>query len=410
MKTGTTYLQGKAYANAEALLDGGVELAGDGWGEQVWAVQELLGMGAHDRFVRARNKGAWARVSEGMRTSDQPVSLLSMEFLAFADARQAQRVVDSLAGCEVRVVITVRDTASVVPALWQTTVTSGGTTTWPRFRQMVRLSAAAGGRGGRLLSRLGARTATRFAEAVDIPRMLAVWTSVLPPEQVHVVVVPRPGAPKDLLWRRFCEVLGVDGGDYATEPQQANESLGYPSAEVVRRVNAAIELEQVRDQTVVKNDLGLTTLGERRSQERRALLDRATLAAALGWNRTVRDAVRRHGVVVHGDLADLPVPGDGAEHAVEDAHVPPSEEELLAAARHGARGMRRLVRRRSERLLPPKRRKRMARRLRREVAGPRAWSAAEDPVDAAVTDLVAYAHALVRLRRRREELRRRRRS
>ena len=59
MKTGTTFLQGKAYANREALEAAGVSLPGKRWSWQVWAVQELLGMGRSDAELVKRNAGRW---------------------------------------------------------------------------------------------------------------------------------------------------------------------------------------------------------------------------------------------------------------------------------------------------------------------------------------------------------------
>jgi len=397
MKTGTTYLQGKAYANEDALSAAGVDMAGRRWGEQVWGVQELLGMGRTDPELAKRNAGAWDRLAEKMRTATHRVSLLTMEFLAFADRRQAQHAVETLEGCDVRVVLTVRDTAAVVPALWQTTVTSGGTTPWPRFRAAFRLATRGRGRGAAVLSRLGASSALRFEEAVNIARMLDVWTSVLPPEQVHVVVVPGPDAPRDRLWRLFCEVLEIDPDVADAEGDNPNESLGYASAELVRRVNAAIEVEHMRHQAVVKNDLGHHTLGNRRGIEERARLDRPTLRAALRWNDTVRRAIRRSGVVVHGDLADLPVeplPG----HSVEDRHVTPSDDEILEAAAAGLARLVRLTRRRTKRLMRPARAREFRQALADQVVGAEGWADAEDPVGAAVADLVVYSRGLIELR------------
>jgi hypothetical protein len=409
MKTGTTYVQGKAYANRDALRAAGVDLAGRRWADQVWAVQELLGMGKDDPQIVRRNAGAWDRLAAHVLAAPEPVSLLTMEFLAFADRAQARRVVDSLEDCEVRVVVTVRDTAAVVPALWQTTVTSGGTTPWPRFRSVFRWSTRAGGRGARALTLLGAASAVRFEEAIDIARMLRVWTSVLPAHQVHVVVVPGPGAPRDRLWELLSEVVGVDPAVAAEEGDNPNESLGYPSAEVVRRVNEVITIEHLRYQAVVKNDLGHHTLGRRRKIERRARLDRPTLRAALHWNATIRRAIRRSGVTVHGDLADLPTAPQPA-HAVEERHEEPTQAELLEAAEAGLARMRRLVNRRTKRLMDAEDAARLKTRLREAIGGPDAWPSAPDPVAAAVADLVVYAEGLVELRkvrdiRRREEQR-----
>ncbi|GAB4013664.1 hypothetical protein GCM10028772_42750 [Nocardioides ultimimeridianus] len=407
MKTGTTYLQGKAYANRETLQAAGVSMPGLRWADVVWGVQDLLGMGKGDADLQRRNAGRWQAVVDEVRVAPTPTSLLTMEFFAFANRAQARRAVESFAGCDVEVVLTVRDTAAVVPALWQTTVTSGGTVTWPRFRVAFRWSAGGRGAGGAVLSRVRLPTAVRFQEAINIARILRVWTSVLPPERIHVIVVPGPDAPRDRLWELFCEVVGVDPA-VAPEPgKNANESLGYPSAELVRRVNEIIEIERVRHHTVVKDDLGHHTLGRRRAAERRARLDRPTLEAALRWNAAIRRTVAASGVRVHGDLADLPVvPLDS--HAVEDRHEPPTDAELLEAAEFGLRRLRRLVDRRSRRLFQPERAKKFKRRLRRASVGPANWGSTPDPVATAVSDLVLYADGLIRLRKARDEARRRR--
>ncbi|GAB3852219.1 hypothetical protein GCM10028801_03000 [Nocardioides maradonensis] len=407
MKTGTTYLQGKAYANRESLEAAGVSMPGVRWADVVWGVQDLLGMGKGDADLQRRNQGRWQAVVDMVHAATTRTSLLTMEFFAFANRSQARRAVESFADCDVEVVLTVRDTAAVVPALWQTTVTSGGTVTWPRFRTAFRWAARGRGTGAAVLSKVRLPTAVRFQEAVNIARILRVWTAVLPAERIHVVVVPGPDSPRDRLWQLFCEVLEVDPAAAPEPGRNANESLGYPSAELVRRVNEIIEIERVRHHTVVKDDLGHNTLGRRRSVERRARLDPRTLEAALRWNAATREVIAGSGVRVHGDLADLPVTAQPS-HAVEVRHEPPTDAELLEAAEFGLRRMRRLVDRRSRRLFKPERAKRFKRRLRRASVGPAEWGSTPDPVATAVSDLVLYADGLIRLRKARDERRQRR--
>ncbi|GAB2983339.1 hypothetical protein [Nocardioides montaniterrae] len=404
MKTGTTYLQGRAYANRDALAECGVTLPGAKWNHQVWATQELLGMNTHDPELVRRNAGWWQRIADQMRTTPG-TSLLTMEFLAFANRSVARRAIESLEGAEVHVVLTVRDAAAVVPALWQTTVTSGGTMTWARFRAAFRASARGRGAGAATLSRVRLPSAVRFQEALNIARMLRVWTSVLPAEQVHVVVVPGPDAPRDRLWEMFCGVLGVEASRVPLEADNPNESLGYPSAELVRRVNKAIDIEHPRLQSIVKDDLGHHTLGLRRDVERRARLDERTLRSALDWNGVTRSAVEETGTVVHGDLADLPVE-PLPRHGVEDDQRPPSDAELLDAARMAIRALRKLVRRRAKRRLGEAAGRDFRRALAQRATGPKAWRSSSDPVAAAVADLVLYCEALIELRLVREAKRR----
>jgi hypothetical protein len=402
MKTGTTYLQSKLIANRTHLEQHGVKFAGRAWREQVHAVQALLGLSQHDPIVSTHSRGGWDRYVDEARDSDAPVSLLSMEFLSFADLPAARRAVTSLedeAGREVHLVLTVRDTAAVVPALWQTTVTSGGLTTWPRFTAVVRASTKASGKVGAALAWARLPSARRFTEAIDIPRMIRVWTEVLPPEQVHLIVVPGPDAPRDRLWEIFSDLIGVDPAVAPEPPEHVNESLGYPSAELVRRVNDELTLRRPSDQRTVKVDLGRNGLSRLRRRERKAALDPATFRAAMRWNQHIRDVIEETGVRVHGDLADLPTDADPASYGVEEGQQPPTDAELLRAARAGYRAMWQRHQQATDQHLFPARTKRWRRRVRRQLVRPKNWPAQPDPVAAAVSDLAVLTKSVIGIER-----------
>lgn len=399
MKTGTTYLQNKVLANRDALAEQGVDFAGERWRQQVSAVQDLLSLAQHDPNVEQLSNGAWDRLVRQIRDADARASLLSMEFLSFAGEEAARRAVASLQGLEVHVVITVRDTAAIIPSLWQTSITSGGVTTWPRYTKVVRASMRAGGRVGSGLARAGVPSARRFGEAIDIPRMVRVWTSVLPPERVHVLVVPGPAAPRERLWELFSEILDVDPAALTAPPEHVNESLGLPSAELVRRLNAALRLTQPSQQRTVKVDLARDGLGPLRADERKARLDPATFRAALRWNRHIRSVLASSGVRVHGDVADLPTDADPADYEVDAEQQPATDAELTFAASHGFRALKQLNRRLHREVLPKKRRRRVHERLQAQLVHPSGWKDHDDPVAAAVEDLATLARSAIRLER-----------
>jgi hypothetical protein len=409
MKTGTTYIQNKVLANRDALAEHGVDFAGRRWRDQVSAVQDLLSLAQHDPEVEQRSDGAWARMVEHFRQVETRMSLLSMEFLSFADEPTARQAVASLAGLEVHVVITVRDTAAVMPSLWQTSITSGGMVSWPRYQRVVRASTRAGGRVGSALARAGVPAARRFAEAIDIPRMVRVWTSVLPPERVHVLVVPGPSAPRDRLWELFAGILGVDPADTPEPPEHVNESLGLPSAELVRRLNVALSLKEPSQQRTLKVDLARDALGRLRHEERRARIDPRTFRAAIRWNGQIREAVTAAGVRVHGDLADLPTEADPADYDVNADQVPPTEDELLKAARHGFWALRRLNNRLIQEGLPKRKRKPYQKALAEAAPGRNAWRETPDPVAAAVEDLATQTRSAIKLERKAAKRRRKKR-
>lgn len=399
MKTGTTYLQNKVLANRDGLAEQGVDFAGERWRQQVSAVQDLLSLAQHDPNVEQLSNGAWDRLVRNIRGTDARMSLLSMEFLSFAGDEAARRAVASLHGLEVHVVITVRDTAAIIPSLWQTSITSGGVTTWPRYTKVVRASMRAGGRVGSGLARAGVPSARRFGEAIDIPRMIRVWTSVLPADRVHVLVVPGSSAPRDRLWELFSEILEVDPAALTAPPEHVNESLGLPSAELVRRVNATLRLRQPSQQRTVKVDLARDGLGPLRAHERKARLDPATFRAALRWNKHIRSVLARSGVRVHGDVADLPTQGDPADYQVDAEQKPATDAELTRAASHGYRALMQLNRRLVREALPKKRSRRVLERLQAQLVRPVGWKHHDDPVTVAVEDLATLTRSAIRLER-----------
>lgn len=381
MKTGTTFLQHLMIANQEQLASAGVHFGT--WVHQVHATQDLLGLDQDDPIIAAQSRGAWQRLVDDVTDADAPTCIVSMEFLSFARPRQVRELARTLAGAEVHVVLTVRDAVGIIPAQWQTRTTSGGTATWPEFMRGVRKTTTVAGRLGRLSPDPSTR---EFRHTQDIPAMLDVWSRVVPADRLHVVTVPtNRGRPMEL-WERFAAVLHLDP-EVATEPpKHANESLGYPSTEIVRRVNLALgDVPRWDYNRTVKTQLGGRFLGPRRSVERKPHLDEETLGFALDWNRTVREAICSSGAELVGTLTDLPVQADRVPGAVLD-DPPPSDQELLAAARDGALGLVDLIGYRQGRL---RRRDWPTVDLPQLVTDldPDRWSAAADPVSAAVGDL-----------------------
>jgi hypothetical protein len=66
---------------------------------------------------------------------------------------------------------------------------------------------------------------------------------LVPPERIHVVTVPQPGGDPQLLLKRFCQVVEVDPGSLTVDAPPRNDSLGHVQAELLRRVNEALDPE-----------------------------------------------------------------------------------------------------------------------------------------------------------------------
>jgi hypothetical protein len=210
--------------------------------------------------------------------------------------------------------------------------------------------------------------------------MLDTWAPLVAPGHLHVVTVPRSTTDRRLLWRRFATVLGVDERACPVDPKHVNTSMGYPSAEVLRRVNATLdEVPRAAYDLVIKARLGRDVLAPRARSERPILLHRPGYNLAAGWNDAVLTAISDTRADIVGDLADLPT--DRAGDDVPQRLQKPEEHELLTAAAvaHDALLAQRaaLSGGATDAIVDP--------------TTPDHWAGRADPWDAAVEDVAALA-------------------
>lgn len=398
MKTGTTFLQQLMVANKDHLSAAGYLFPGDTWARQVRGTRDVLRLDQWDPRLRASSAGAWESLVSEVLGHTGVASVVSMEFLSFARRRGAARVVRSLRPADVHVVITVRDALDTIPSLWQTAVHNGSAASWPQFMRSVRKAAGIRGRLGRLPRD---RSLREFLDAQGVPRILRTWGALVPAGRLHVVTVPPAGAEPGLLWSRFAEVVGVDPGVCTEPPEQTNASLGYASADLLRRVNRALGRVTPSDyNATLKEYLALKVLAGRRRVEGRARPDLPTRQFAAAWNGRVRAAIATSGATLTGDLDDLPTPAGpaGVPGAGRDID-PPGPEELLPVAATSAEALADLIRRRTARL------RRAGSRADVPVPDPAdftvdRWADAPDPTAAAVAEVTSLARTAMRLYRR----------
>src|SRR5690606_31035667 len=115
-----------------------------------------------------------------------------------------------------------------LPAEWQEGVKHGRTLRYQRFLDRVSDPERSH------------QHAQKFWRHQDVADLLDRWGAHLPADHVHLVTVPQPGAPRDLLWQRFCEVIGVDPDVAELPGTGSNVSLGVTAVDVLRRVNARL--------------------------------------------------------------------------------------------------------------------------------------------------------------------------
>lgn len=368
MKSGTTYIQHMLADNHERLSHDGILYPPRTL--QGLAVREVLDREAAE--TQRAEEGAWERLCALARSHEGSATVVSMEFLSFAGPRKARVIVDSLAPAEVHIVLTVRDAARVLPSFWANTTRNRKTVSWAEHAAIV-------------LTRREDRSWRRAMRAINLPRMLGSWREVVPPERLHVVIVPPAGASHGILWERFASVLDIDPACYHPATGRRNESFGYASADLMRRVN-----DELTDLAVAAYQRTVRPLCwqvlDRRVGEPAVPMTPALRDFAADWNHVVADAVAASGGHVHGDLADLHA---GVVQTVERLDPPPGDL-LLAAAADALTGLRELARLRS--FDAPE--DRIDVETVPSRVSPRRWAAEGDSVTAAVTEVaVAFREA-----------------
>lgn len=315
-KSGTTYVQQVLDHNAAALAKSGVLVVAPRL-ELIHAAMVLRNDSRLDDLPAAA-RDAWDRVVAQVRGWQGRAAIVSYELFANASAEQVQTALAALDGVEVHVVITARDLGKAIASSWQEQLKFGITRSLEKWSPPQESTAD---------SEWGWRT-------MQPANVAARWGAGLPPDRVHIVTVPARAAGSNELWHRFSAACGLDeveGLDLAVE--RANESLGVVEAELLRRVNRALDgrIGGGRQKSLWMRDLMAHTILAPIGREPIGLTPAHAEEAAAEADRAVA-AITEAGYAVHGDLADLrPAPVDARLPGdVSDAEV--SESAAIALA------------------------------------------------------------------------------
>ena len=308
-KSGTTFLQASLLRNRQALRQAGV-LFPAGEERMFQAAVDVRGNHKAWGLARSEVKDGWDALCLRARRHEG-TTVISHELLGAASERRVTTAMTMLRDLEVHVVVTARDPARQAAAEWQEGIRHGRRLTFEEFRERV------------LDQSSDSDYARRFRAAQDLPGVLARWSDAVPAGHVHVVTGPPAGAPDELLWHRFADVVGFDAAAFPPAgPEDANRSLGTDEVDLLRRVNVALDNRIVQPDysAVVKQGYARTLLDVGRSPRPVVppdVLDDLVVVA----ERWVKE-IDKAGYVVHGDLADLvpePFPGATRHPDVVDA-------------------------------------------------------------------------------------------
>ncbi|HET6166481.1 MAG TPA: hypothetical protein VFE07_06600 [Marmoricola sp.] len=316
-KSGTTYLQDKLALNRDLTAQQGLTYPTTRTGNHFEPALDLI----EERWAGQGEvaKGQWPVLVNEARRAPGDV-LISHEILAAARPAQVATAMSAFRDDEVHVVLTARDLARQIPAEWQENVKHRGRRSFGKFMALVVKSRRT-------------NPDLWFWRVQAIPDVLTRWGNGLPPERIHVVTVPPPGAPEDLLWRRFAGLVGLDPEAGYEETTEFNPSLGIVEAAVVRRLNRLLAGKGIPREVyvdLVREVIARNTLAQRPDMIRAVLPERRwpfveeVTAEWLDW-------LEGAGVDVVGDLDELrPLRPDFTDGTWIHPDQPP--EDLVAEA------------------------------------------------------------------------------
>ncbi len=297
-KTGTTYLQTIMWSHRPQLRKAGLLLPGSERRDHLWS-SCVVRDDPHTAKRNPKAPSSWERLREEIAGWDRD-AVISHEFFCSASAEQAKRMVAELAPAEVHVVVTAREPLGLFTASWQESIKNHGTTRIGDYGRSVSEDPLE----------------IWDWRALDLGLVLERWGTAVPADRVHVIPMPPPGSPRELLWQRFAGVLGVDPDVADTSGNFPNESMGVAEAETLRRINGSLTgFSKPVDRGVwIRSYLADERLVPRRGEKYWPADDQVSDCRDRG-ERAVA-LVRESGFDVVGDLDDLRVP----EHLEERRH------------------------------------------------------------------------------------------
>lgn len=296
-KTGTTFVQDRLYVNRAGLARHGIHYPVGLHADMFDAALDLIDRpwGGQGDAVR----GEWASLTARVRRSGG-TAIISHEILAGATQEQVDRAMAGFRGAQIHVVLSARDLARQIPAEWQETIKHRSRKTFRRYLSQLQKQQPD-------------RSGNWFWAAQSVPEVLQRWGRDLPPDRVHLVTVPQPGADREELWRRFCRAFALDPALAPDSAARANASIGIDEIAMLRDLNRRLRkagMDSVSYRRLVRQIVAHDLLAQRKNMRRVTLPP-----ASWDWVQEITEEwlvwLRSSGVDVIGDLEDLcPSPPD----------------------------------------------------------------------------------------------------
>ena len=301
--------------NRERLAEHGILFACERWRQQVLAVRELIDRGGPNQEPITPD-GPWQHLVDVV--NEWPgTAIVSMEFLAPRKEPKIAVIQEAFAGADLQVVLTARDLARSLPAMWTESTQNRGVRTWEEFLDAVRHEDMAQKPG---------RWFWKHQRLADIASR---WSDAVGRDHFTLITVPPTGAPPGVLWDRFAAVAGIPEGLCDTEVR-SNPGIDAASALVLRALNERLAQDEFSPQDyerLVKGALAKQGL-VKRGRDSVPPGDRRALGTTPVQARSC-DKLRKLDIRVVGDIDELEAQA-GARRTHE-------EGDRRAAARGGPR-------------------------------------------------------------------------
>jgi hypothetical protein len=226
-KTATTQVQAALYAARPALRRQGVRHAGASR-HPAGSVHAVLGRASAFAGGVVPPITRWTNLVRAIHRAPEGRVVVSSEFFADAPPDAIRRIVDDLGPHRVRVVVTLRPLARVLPSQWMQFVCDGMTTSWDDWLHAM-------------FDRPGQKVSPGFWRRHRHHELVARWAQATGPDRVTVLAI-REGDRGGVL-RDFEALLGVVPGVLREQEGLGNRSLTWPEVEAVRAFNTTVRAD-----------------------------------------------------------------------------------------------------------------------------------------------------------------------
>ncbi|HEX6148615.1 hypothetical protein [Nocardioides sp.] len=227
-KTGTSALQRGLFDSVEQLAEQSVGVPFVGRRPHVDRLLRPLGWRTARGFAADPNPARLRPAGTALKRTAGERLLVTCEDMCEADTHRIELWAElfDAQGLQPRVVLSVRNLASVIPSEWQQFLKHRLPLAYPDFLERVREHDG--------------RWADHFWQRQDAIAICRRWGDVIGLDNIDVVVTPPRSRDPHALYGLFGQVIGFDPDRLAWPERDVNASWGYVEAEVYRRVNLTL--------------------------------------------------------------------------------------------------------------------------------------------------------------------------